>query len=259
MKVLFIGDIIGRAGRRAVKELTPGLVIEHAIDLVIANGENAAGGFGINPKCAKELYDCGVDLITTGNHIWDKKEIIPFLEEDHPIIRPGNYPPGSPGNSRYLLETAGGERLTVINASGRVFMDSLDCPFRFLDSELEKVKKESPVILVDFHAEATSEKNAMGKYLDGRVSAIVGTHTHVQTADEKVMAGGTGYITDVGMTGATDSVIGMKADSPISKFLTGLPRSFEPAKGDIELQGVALHIDSEIGKCISIERVKKKL
>jgi len=259
MKVLFIGDIIGRAGRRAVKELMPRLVVDHAIDLVIANGENAAGGFGINPKCANELYDYGVDLITTGNHIWDKKEIIPFLGGDSPIIRPGNYPPGSPGKARYLLETAGGERLSVINASGRVFMDSLDCPFRFLDAEIDMAKKESAAILVDFHAEATSEKNAMGKFLDGRVSAVVGTHTHVQTADEKVMAGGTGYITDVGMTGATDSVIGMKADSPISKFLTSMPSSFEPAKGDIELQGVALHIDSTDGKCISIERVKKAL
>lgn len=259
MKVLFIGDIIGRAGRRAVKELTPKLVVEHSIDLVIANGENAAGGFGINPKCAGELYDSGVDLITTGNHIWDKREIIPFLEADNPIIRPGNYPPGSPGGGRYLLETAGGEKLTVINASGRVFMDSLDCPFRFLDGEIDKAKKDSSAILVDFHAEATSEKNAMGKYLDGRISAIVGTHTHVQTADEKIMPRGAGYITDVGMTGATDSVIGMKAESPIEKFLTGMPRSFEPAKSDIELQGVVIHIDSASGKCISIERVKKAL
>lgn len=259
MKVLFIGDIIGRAGRRAVRELTPKLVIEHAIDLVIANGENAAGGFGINPKCANELYECGVDLITTGNHIWDKKEIIPFLEEDHPIVRPGNYPPGSPGKSSYLLETAGGEKLTVINASGRVFMDNLDCPFRFLDSEVEKAKSRGSAIVVDFHAEATSEKNAMGIYLDGRISALVGSHTHVQTADEKVMSGGTGYITDAGMTGATESIIGMKTDGPLSKFLTAMPRSFEPARGNIELQGAVLNIDSASGKCISIERVKKAL
>jgi len=192
MKVLFIGDLIGKAGRRALKEIVPALVLEHDLDLVVANGENSAGGFGIIPKVADELFDNNVSLITTGNHIWDKKEIIPYLDSGAPIIRPGNYPPGAPGTGCLTIETPGGERLTVINASGRVFMDNLDCPFRYLDEEVERARAESLAILVDFHAEATSEKVAMGRFLDGRVSAVVGTHTHVQTADEKILAGGTG-------------------------------------------------------------------
>ena len=259
MKILFIGDIIGKPGRRAVKELSSAIIVEHKIDLVIANGENAAGGFGIIPRVAEELFDSGVDLLTSGNHIWDKREIVPYLESGAPVIRPGNYPPGAPGKGRYLLETAGGNRVSVINASGRVFMDSLDCPFRYLDSEVEKAREESNVIIVDFHAEATSEKNAMGLFLDGRVSAVLGTHTHIQTADERILKNGTAYITDAGMTGGTDSVIGMKADNPIAKFITGMPRSFEPARGDIELQGVVLEIEPEKGRCISIERLKRAI
>ena len=259
MKVLFIGDLIGKAGRRALKEIVPALVLEHNLDLIVANGENSAGGFGIIPKVADELFDNNVSLITTGNHIWDKKEIIPYLDTGAPIIRPGNYPPGCPGTGSLTIETPGGERLTVINASGRVFMNSIDCPFRYLDDEVERAKDESRAILVDFHAEATSEKVAMGRFLDGRVSAVVGTHTHVQTADEKILPNGTGYITDAGMSGATDSVIGMKIESPIERFLTGMPRSYEPAKGDIELQGVVLDIDSVTGRCRSIERVKRAL
>ena len=259
MKILFIGDIVGKPGRRAVKELASGLVLDHGIDVVIANGENAAAGFGITPKVAEELLGYGVNLITTGNHIWDKKEIYEYLDGDAPIIRPGNYPPGNPGKGRFLLETPGGERLSVINVSGRVFMDQIDCPFRFLDGEVEAARKESAAVLVDFHGEATSEKNAIGKYLDGRVSAVIGTHTHVQTADERVTAGGTGYITDAGMTGATDSVIGVKAEEPIYRFLTGMPCKFEPAKKDIELQGVILEIRGDDGRCVSIERVKERL
>lgn len=259
MKVLFIGDIIGKAGRHAVREIVPKIVASHAVDLVVANGENAAGGFGITPQIADELLDGEVSLITTGNHIWDKKEIMDYIDGDVPLIRPGNYPPGSPGSGRYLIETAGGEKLSVINASGRVFMDSLDCPFRYLDAELIAAREKSAAILVDFHAEATSEKRAMGKFLDGRVSAVLGTHTHVQTADEEVSPKGTGYITDAGMTGSTDSVIGMKQDEPIHRFLTGMPVRFETAKGAAELQGVLLEIDGDSGRCLSIERVKEKL
>lgn len=259
MKVLFIGDIVGKPGRRAVRELIPKLVNEHRTDLVIANGENAAGGFGITPKAAGELFECGIDLVTTGNHVWDKKEIIDYLNGDMPIIRPGNYPPGNPGRGRCLVETSSGEKLTVINASGRVFMDQIDCPFRFLDAEIELAHGESEAVLVDFHAEATSEKNAIGIYLDGRVSAVIGTHTHIQTADERVSSGGTGYITDAGMTGGTDSVIGVKAEDPIFRFLTGMPKKFEPAKRDIELQGVVLEINADDGKCVSIERIKERL
>ena len=259
MKVLFIGDIIGKAGRRAVRELLPRLIVEEAIDIVVANGENAAGGFGIIPKIADELFDMGVNLITTGNHIWDKKEIVDYLEGDAPIIRPGNYPPGSPGRGRRLINAPSGEPLTVINASGRVFMDGLDCPFRYLNEEVEEARKESAAVLVDFHAEATSEKNAMGLFLDGRVSAVVGTHTHVQTSDERILPKGTAYITDVGMTGGTDSVIGMKAEGPLARFLTGLPKSFEPANGGIELQGVLVDMDAKEGHCLSIKRIKREL
>ncbi len=259
MKVLFIGDIIGKAGRRAVRELLPRLIVEETIDLVIANGENAAGGFGIIPKVADELFDMGVNLISTGNHIWDKKEIVDYLESGAPIIRPGNYPPGSPGLGRRLIKSAAGETLSVINASGRVFMHGLDCPFRYLDEEVEEAKKESAAVLVDFHAEATSEKNAMGLFLDGRVSAVIGTHTHVQTSDERILSKRTAYITDVGMTGGTDSVIGMKAEGPLTRFLTGLPRSFEPAKGGVELQGAIVDIDAEKGTSRSIKRVKREL
>ena len=259
MKVLFIGDIIGKAGRRAVNEIVPKIVANHAVDLVVANGENSAGGFGITPQVADELLEGEVDLITSGNHIWDKKEIIDYINGNVPLIRPGNYPPGSPGKGRYLIETPSGEKLTVLNASGRVFMDSLDCPFRYLDAEVESAKKESAAILVDFHAEATSEKRAMGKFLDGRVSAVLGTHTHVQTADEEVSSNGTAYITDAGMSGATDSVIGMKPEEPIHKFLTGMPVRFETSKAAIELQGVLLEIDGDDGRCLSIKRIKEKL
>jgi hypothetical protein len=259
MKVLFIGDIVGRGGRRVVLDLVPKLISKHDTDLVVANGENAAGGFGITPKIAEELLDGNVDLITTGNHIWDKKEIFAYLEGGNPIIRPGNYPPACPGSGSYLLETAGGERLFVLNASGRIFMENLDCPFRYLDGEVENAKKKSSAILVDFHAEATSEKRAIGKYLDGRVSAVVGTHTHVQTSDNHVTSNGTGYITDVGMTGATDSIIGMKAEEPLHKFITGMPVKFETAKSGVELQGVLLEIDGNDGRCISIERIKESL
>ncbi|MBE9505021.1 MAG: TIGR00282 family metallophosphoesterase [Proteobacteria bacterium] len=259
MKVLFIGDIIGKAGRRAVKELVPGLKNKHSIDIVIANGENAAGGFGIIPKLAEELFSYEVDLITSGNHIWDKKEIYPYLDCGAPLIRPGNYPAGNPGKGSYLLETPVGERLSVINASGRVFMAPIDCPFKYLEKEIEAVKTETKAILVDFHAEATSEKRAMGLFLDGKVSCVVGTHTHIQTADEKVSSKATGYITDVGMTGGTDSVIGVKAEEPILKFLTGMPAKFETANNDIELQGVVLEINSTDGKCLSIKRVKEPL
>ncbi len=259
MKLLFIGDIIGKGGRRAVRELLPGIIAQHDVDLVIANGENAAGGFGLTRKVVEELLAADVDLITSGNHIWDKKDIYECLDNGMPLIRPGNYPPEAPGKGLFTLETAGGEKLSVINASGRVFMESLDCPFRYLEKEVEVAGEASAAILVDFHAEATSEKQAICKFLDGRVSAIVGTHTHVQTADEKVTRHGTGYITDAGMTGGTDSVIGMKAEGPLARFLTGQPVKFEVAMGDIELQGVLIEINGSDGKCHSIERVKKTL
>jgi len=259
MKLLFIGDIIGKGGRHAIRELLPAIITEHNIEIVVANGENAAGGFGITPKVAEELFESEVDLITTGNHIWDKRDIIPYLDSGAPIIRPGNYPDGTAGKGVYTLSTAGGKKLTVLNASGRVFMDDIDCPFRYLEKTIDEVRGETPALLVDFHAEATSEKNAMLKFLDGKVSCIIGTHTHVQTADERITSEGTGYITDAGMTGPTDSVIGMKAEAPLTKFLTGMRDKFEVAKSGVELQGVVVEIDEDDGRCLSIERVKESL
>ena len=259
MKVLFIGDIIGKSGRRAIKALVPTLINRHNVDVVIANGENAAGGFGITPTVSDELFDLGVNLITTGNHVWDKKDIFPYLDSGKPILRPGNYPPGNPGRGMRTFETFSGEKLSVINVSGRVFMDSIDCPFRYVESELDPAKKESSAVFIDFHAEATSEKNALAKYFDGEVSCIVGTHTHVQTSDEKVTPLGTGYITDAGMTGATDSIIGMQPEGPLVRFLNGIPKKFEVAKKAVELQGVLADIDGISGRCNSIERIKEVL
>lgn len=260
MKVLFIGDIIGNAGRKAVSELLNGLIDRNNLDLVIANGENAAGGFGITPQIAEDLFALGIDVITTGNHIWDKKEIIPYIPKQSMLLRPANYPPGVPGFGSVVALAPSGETLGVVNVNGRVFMDALvDCPFRGADKEIEKIKGKTKAILVDIHAEATSEKMAMGWYLDGRVSAVVGTHTHVQTADERVLPKGTAFISDAGMTGPLDSVIGIDKTQAIEKFLTQMPRKLEIPAKDIELNGVIIDIDAESGLSRSISRVKVKL
>ena len=255
MKILLIGDIVGEVGRRVVCQQLLPLVQHHSVDLVIANGENAAGGFGITPKIAQELFRVGVHVITLGNHTWDKKEIIDYLPKEERLLRPANYPEGTPGAGRVLVTTATGERVGVLHLVGRVFMAALDCPFRRTQGELELLRSSTKVIVVDFHAEATSEKAAMGWYLDGEVSAVLGTHTHVQTADEQILPRGTAYITDVGMTGPTQSIIGIKRELVIERFVTQIPRRLEPASGPGQLSGVMVEVDPRSGRALSIERI----
>jgi metallophosphoesterase (TIGR00282 family) len=257
MKLLFIGDIVGKPGRKIIDNLL-GLVIDKfQIDVVVANAENAAGGMGITPSIAEELFSRGIDIITSGNHIWRKKDIIPFLEARDDILRPANYPGGAPGKGMTTMNTRGGPSLCVINLEGRTFMRSLECPFNTAEFLLDQVREKTNLIVVDFHAESTSEKVALGWFLDGRVSAVVGTHTHVQTADEKILPGGTAYITDAGMTGPMDSVIGIEKEIIIKKFLTQRPISFKVAKKNLYMQGVVVDIDESTGKCVSIQRVNE--
>lgn len=255
VKILFIGDIIGKPGRQAVSRELHRLVDRYNADIVIANGENAAGGFGLTGETAKELFNQGIHLLTSGNHIWDKKDQIPVVLADSRVIRPANYPDGAPGRGSAILTTPGGVKVGILNLEGRVFMKTLECPFRVADREIERMKSETAIIFVDFHAEATSEKSALGWYLDGKVSAVIGTHTHVQTADERILTQGTAFMTDVGMTGGFDSIIGMGKEETINKFLTQLPAKFEVAKKDIRLNGVAVGVDELTGKAVSIERI----
>lgn len=256
MKVLFIGDIFGEPGRRAVARAVPRLVAKHQIDVVIGNGENVAGGFGITPELARELFEIGIAVITTGNHAWDKKEILDYIPQEPRLLRPANYPEGVPGRGSYVVESAGGERLAVLHLMGRAYMPTLDCPFQVAKRELANLKKRAAAIIVDMHAEATSEKMAMGHYLDGEVAAVVGTHTHVQTADEQILPRGTAYMTDIGMTGPLHSVIGVKKELAIEKFLTGMPRRFEVASGPAVFCAVMINLDARIGKALSIERIR---
>lgn len=259
MNIIMIGDIVGRPGRRAVKELLPSLIREFQIDLVLANGENAAGGNGITPDLAEELYTFGVDILTMGNHVWDKKEILPYFEVENRIIRPANYPPGAPGKGFLVFPVTRNVKVGVLNLAGRVFMGDLDCPFRCADVMLAEIKRQTPVIIVDFHAEATSEKQALGWYLDGRVTAVLGTHTHTQTADERLLPAGTAYITDVGMTGPRDSVLGVKSEIILKKFITQMPARFEIADGVAQLNAVVLGINPANGEAYSIKRVQRYL
>lgn len=256
MKVLFIGDIFGEPGRRAVARAVPRLVAKHQIDVVIGNGENVAGGFGITPELAEELFEIGIAVITTGNHAWDKKEILDYIPREPRLLRPANYPEGVPGRGSYVLETPGGEQLAVLHLMGRAYMPTLDCPFQVAKRELLNLKKRAAAIIVDMHAEATSEKMAMGHYLDGEVTAVVGTHTHVQTADEQILPRGTAYLTDIGMTGPLHSVIGVKKELAIEKFLTGMPRRFEVASGPAVFCAALINLDARIGKALSIERIR---
>ncbi len=255
MKILFIGDIVGKPGRKAVSTLLPGIVGQYGVDIVIANCENAAGGFGVTRKIVDELYHNEIDILTSGNHIWDKKEISNFIDDYETLLRPANYPEGTVGKGSVVIDTRLGISLGVLNLEGRVFMKPLDCPFRVAEREIEKLKHKTNIIIVDMHAEATSEKEALGWFLDGKVSTVLGTHTHVQTADERVLPHGTAYITDVGMTGSFDSVLGIKKEVALERFLTLLPNRFDVAKGDIRLQGVLIDIDNETGKGLSIERL----
>ena len=254
MLILAIGDIVGLPGRRAVVKLLPGLRQQYGVDVVVANGENAAGGLGITPATASELLDAGVDVLTSGNHVWAQKDIIPYLGSDMPILRPLNYPLGVPGRGYIALRQA-----TVVNLMGRTFMTSIDCPFRAMDRLLAEFKGIPRVIVVDFHAEATSEKMAMGQYLDGRVSAVLGTHTHVGTIDTRVLPHGSAYVTDIGMTGPIDSVIGDDTESVLQRFLTGIPSRLSVAKGKAMLNAVLVELADDSGRAISIDRIYREV
>jgi metallophosphoesterase (TIGR00282 family) len=258
MKILFIGDIVGDAGRKAIRQGIPKLVEQLKIDFVIANAENSAGGFGITKSVGEEIFSLGVDVLTSGNHIWDKKEGIEYIAQENRLLRPANYPEGVPGQGSIVVNTSFGEKIAVLNVSGRVFMNQADCPFKTSQKEVQRLKKQTNVIVVDFHAEATSEKSAFGWFLDGEVSAVLGTHTHVQTSDEAILPKGTAFITDVGMTGPTNSIIGIKRDLIIKKFLTNMPIRFETAKDAPMLSAVVIDIDSKSGRAVDIQRLQLK-
>jgi 2',3'-cyclic-nucleotide 2'-phosphodiesterase len=261
VKVLFVGDVFAKPGRQAVQRLVPRLIGRFKLDLVVANAENSAAGVGVTPETADELLEAEVDLLTSGNHIWSKREILPYLERpESRLLRPANYPKGSPGRGRGVAHTPDGRKLGVVNLEGRVFMRNLDDPFQVALHEIEALREEGcRCILVDMHCEATSEKMAMAWHLEGKVSAVVGTHTHVQTADARVLPGGTAFITDVGMCGPWDSVIGMRKEIVLERFLTQRPVPFEAARRDTYLQGVVLDLDDATGKARAIERVQEKL
>jgi metallophosphoesterase (TIGR00282 family) len=258
LTIICVGDVFGEPGRRAVQMLLPKLKKQHEADLAVVNVENSASGFGVTPLIARTFLEQGVDVMTSGNHIWDKKEIIEYIGKENLLLRPANYPPGTPGAGSIVVK-AGPHKVAVLNLMGRVFLPQLDCPFRKADEELERLRAETPIIVVDMHAEATSESQAMGWHLDGRVSVVVGTHRHVQTADERLLPKGTAYITDLGLTGPTDSVIGVEPELALARFISGMPNRFEPAKGPAMLQGVVIRIDPETGRGLSIERLRVPL
>lgn len=255
MKIIFIGDIVGRPGREVIKNSLSALKKEHGLDFVIANAENAAAGSGITSSVAEELFDAGVNVLTSGDHIWKKREIFEIINEEERILRPVNFPSGSPGRGYGIFKTKEGLKVGVINVNGRVFMEALECPFKTTKQAGEELKKETNIIIVDIHAEATSEKVALGWYLDGKVSAVLGTHTHIQTADERILPCGTAYITDVGMTGPYDSVIGRRKEDVLERFITCVPTRFEVAEGNVQLHGVILDVDENTGQALSIIRV----
>ena len=257
MNVLMIGDICGSPGRNAVKKYIGDIKVEYKIDLVIANGENSAGGVGITKSVLEELYSLGIDVVTTGNHIWDKKEIFEFIDNEPFLIRPANYPPASPGKG-YCIYKHKNINIGVVNISGRTFMPALDCPFQIIDKILEEIKPKCEVVIVDFHAEATSEKMAMGWYLDGKVSCVVGTHTHIQTADERILNNGTGYITDLGMVGPWNSILGVEKEIIINKFVSNLPTKFNLAKGPNVFSAIVINVNEENGKTVDICRIMIK-
>jgi len=254
MLILAIGDIIGKPGRHAISEILPSLRGQYGLDLVIANGENVAGGLGLTPATAVELFDAGVDVLTSGNHIWAQKEIIPYLDSEMPILRPLNYPPGVPGKG-YIIR----EQITVVNLIGRTFIGNFDCPFRAMDKLLAELGNRSMVIIVDFHAEATSEKMAMGRYLDGRVSAVLGTHTHVGTIDAQLLPQGTAYVTDIGMTGPVDSIIGDDVEAVLQRFLNAIPHRLSVGQGKISFNAVLVRVDENTGKAITIDRINREV
>jgi len=250
MLILMIGDIIGQPGRQAVYKFLPDLRQQYEPGMIIANAENAAGGFGLTSVIARELTEAGIDVLTSGNHIWAQKEIIPYLDSELPILRPLNYPPGVPGRG-YIITG----QIMVVNLMGRTFMRELDCPFRAMDKLVAEIEPKPPVIIVDFHAEATSEKMAMGRYLDGRVSAVLGTHTHVGTIDAQILPQGTAYVTDIGMTGPMNSIIGDETESVIRRFLTGMPHRLSVGKGKPIFNAIMVEVAEDSGRAINIERI----
>ncbi|HLW81273.1 MAG TPA: TIGR00282 family metallophosphoesterase [Candidatus Acidoferrales bacterium] len=255
MRILFVGDIVGSPGRRILKDHLADVVQQRNIDLAVVNCENAASGFGITPRLAEELFAAGADVLTGGNHIWDRKEIIEYFPHQPRLLRPANFPDGLPGSGLYTGETRGGISYAVLNLQGRTFMAPLDCPFRAAERELARIPPGTKVIIVDMHAETTSEKQAMGWFLDGKVSAVIGTHTHVATADAHVLPKGTAFITDVGMTGPHDSIIGMAKETIIERFLNALPARFEVAEGDVQMHAVLIDADETSGRARSIENI----
>ncbi len=259
MRLLFLGDVVGRSGRTAIVEALPGLRERYRADFVVVNGENAAGGFGITEAILIELLDAGADVVTTGNHVWDQREALVFIERHDRLLRPVNFPEGTPGKGAGLFKARNGAEVLVVNAMGRVFMADLDCPFRAVERELEAcgLKRGADAIVIDFHAEATSEKEAMGFFVDGRASALIGTHTHVPTADEQILDAGTAYISDVGMCGDYDSVLGMGKDEPLARFLTKIPSGrFQPSHGEATLCGVGMEIDDATGLARAIAPIR---
>ena len=257
MRIAFLGDVVGKPGRRGVVAYLPGLITAEAIDFVVANCENAAGGVGVDPGSVRELLNAGVDVLTSGNHIWAKREIVEYIADSDVLLRPANFAPSTPGWGYTVKTSRSGTPVAVVNLIGRVFMNNYDCPFRVADAVLQSVASKARVIVVDMHAEATSEKVAMGWYLDGRVSAVIGSHTHVQTADERVLPAGTAYLTDAGMCGPRDSVIGVKREPVIQRFLTQMPTRFEVATGPVLVQGAIVDVDAATGKAQGIRRLQK--
>jgi hypothetical protein len=255
VRLLFVGDIVGRPGRRALNRLLRGIVDERSVDIVVANCENAAGGVGVTPRIADELLAEGIDVLTGGNHTWNRREVYPYLDSSERIVRPANYPPGAPGRGATVVETRDGVPVGVVNLEGRVFMRQIDCPFRIGRELVDGLLETTPIVIVDFHAEATSEKLALGWYLAGRASAVIGTHTHIQTADERILEGHTAYITDAGMTGPWRSVIGVRTELSVARFVTGLPQRFETADGPAVLSGLLIDIDATTGAARAVDRV----
>lgn len=252
-----LGDIVGRSGRTVIHSLLKKIREEFKADFIIANGENGAGGNGLTPKIVEELFENGIDALTSGNHIWNKKEIIEFIDREKRLIRPANYPPGTPGAGWTVLDVNKKFKIGIINLAGRVYLDALDCPFRVAQDIIPLVKAYTPIIIIDFHAEATSEKEAFGWYVDGLVSAVCGTHTHVQTSDARILPKGTGYITDIGMTGARDGILGIQKEPVIQKFISQMPVRFEVASGVLQIEGVFLEIDEKEGQCLQIESFRR--
>jgi metallophosphoesterase (TIGR00282 family) len=259
VKLLFIADVVGKPGRQAVAQIVPRLRKEHGLDLVVANGENSAGGSGITPKTAEEIFSAGVDIITSGDHLWDQKEVSELLEQESRFVRPLNYPPGTPGKGSVIFRAGQGQAIAVVNLQGRTFMPPLENPFLAIVREVERLRRETSMIFIDFHAEATSEKVALARMLDGRVSAVVGTHTHVQTADERIFPGGTAFLCDAGFTGPHDSVIGREIEPIVKRFMTSMPQRFEVAKEHVLLQGAVIEIEEQTGRALNIGRISELL